>query len=146
MAHQWIQEKDLLLGPECKAPRPPQTHGLYNRKGDVFDHFGSAFNNMKFRLFCPIWHCQYGLTRPLASLTTDRSLADRRVAMLLDILRHCNAERGTFWTFIHCFSLVSVYEKSRPGFLLLKKSSICISKSTCTCMCVCISIKLDSRP
>ena len=26
---------------------------LYNRKSDVFDHFGSAFNNMKFRLFCP---------------------------------------------------------------------------------------------
>jgi hypothetical protein len=26
---------------------------LYNRKGDVFDHFGSAFNNMKFRLWGP---------------------------------------------------------------------------------------------
>ena len=34
-------------GPWCKA------HGLYNRKRDVFDNFGSAFNNMKFRLFCP---------------------------------------------------------------------------------------------
>ena len=33
--------------------KPPQVDGLYNRKGDIFDHFGSAFNNMKFRLFCP---------------------------------------------------------------------------------------------
>jgi hypothetical protein len=31
----------------------PQSHELFNKKGDVFDHFGSAFNNMKFRLFCP---------------------------------------------------------------------------------------------
>jgi len=33
--------------------KPSEAHGLYNRKGDVFDHFGSAFNNIKFRLFCP---------------------------------------------------------------------------------------------
>jgi len=33
--------------------KSPEAHGLYNRKGDVFDHFGSAFNNMEFRLFCP---------------------------------------------------------------------------------------------
>jgi hypothetical protein len=26
----------------------PEAHRLYNRKGDVFDYFGSAFNNMKF--------------------------------------------------------------------------------------------------
>jgi hypothetical protein len=25
---------------------------IYNRKSDVFDHFGSAFNNTKFILFC----------------------------------------------------------------------------------------------
>jgi hypothetical protein len=31
----------------------PEAHGLYNRKRDVFDNLGSAFNNMKFRLFCP---------------------------------------------------------------------------------------------
>ena len=31
----------------------PEAHRLYNRKGDVFDHFGSAFDNIKFRLFCP---------------------------------------------------------------------------------------------
>ena len=32
---------------------PQEGHGLYNRKGDVFYNFGSAFKNMKFRLFCP---------------------------------------------------------------------------------------------
>ena len=26
---------------------------LYNRTGDVFDHSGSSFSNIKFRLFCP---------------------------------------------------------------------------------------------
>ena len=33
--------------------KPPEARGLYNRKDDVFDHFGSAFNNMKFRLWGP---------------------------------------------------------------------------------------------
>ena len=51
MAHQWIQETYLLGGPGCKAPRPPQAHGLCNRKGDVFDNFGSAFNNMKLLIW-----------------------------------------------------------------------------------------------
>ena len=30
----------------------PEAYRLNNRKGDVFDNFGSAFNNMKFRLWC----------------------------------------------------------------------------------------------
>jgi hypothetical protein len=34
---------------------PPEAHGLYNTKSDIFNQFGSAFNNMKFRLFCPFW-------------------------------------------------------------------------------------------
>jgi hypothetical protein len=33
--------------------KPREADGLYNRMGDIFYHFGSAFNNMKFRLFCP---------------------------------------------------------------------------------------------
>jgi len=30
-----------------------EAHVLYNIKGDVYGHFGSVFNNRKFRLFCP---------------------------------------------------------------------------------------------
>ena len=43
----------LLKGVHVR--RLPETHDLYNRNGDVFDHFGSAFNNMKFRLCLPFF-------------------------------------------------------------------------------------------
>ena len=33
----------------------PEAHELYKRNGDDFDRFRSAFNNMKFRLFCPFF-------------------------------------------------------------------------------------------
>ena len=46
-------------GRGTKGQSPAKAHGLYNRKGDVFDHFGGVFNNMKFRLVCP------SLTLPL---------------------------------------------------------------------------------
>jgi hypothetical protein len=51
----------------------PEAHGLYNRKGDIFDHFGSALNNMKFRLFCTFLTIplQTTVTRTLTSLTTQ---------------------------------------------------------------------------
>ena len=53
----------------------PKVHELYNRKGDVFDNFGSNFNNIKFRLFCPFLTMPlYGLTRTLTSLTTQTDL------------------------------------------------------------------------
>ncbi len=39
---------------ECKlfrlgAKSPTESHELYNRNGDVFDNFESAFNNMNFK-------------------------------------------------------------------------------------------------
>jgi hypothetical protein len=37
------------LGP-LKGVHGAEAHGLYNRNRDVFGHFGSAFNNMKFIL------------------------------------------------------------------------------------------------
>jgi hypothetical protein len=56
--------------------KPPEARRLYNRKDDVFDHFGSAFNNMKFRLFWPFFlQYHYGLTSTLTSLTTQTYLS-----------------------------------------------------------------------
>ena len=51
----------------------PEAHGLHNRKGDIFDHFGSALNNIKFRLFCTFLTIplQTTVTRTLTSLTTQ---------------------------------------------------------------------------
>jgi hypothetical protein len=50
------------------GPSLPEANGLYNRKGDVFDYFGSAFNKMKFRLCCPF------LTIPPSYSTTIAEL------------------------------------------------------------------------
>jgi hypothetical protein len=68
---------------------------LSARKVDVFDHFGSAFSNMKFRLFGPFF------TMPLRTNYnfnvfdyTDRPLTDGRMATLLNTLRSFNAERN----------------------------------------------------
>ena len=44
-----------VLGPlkRLHGARPPgSSRVIYNRKSDVFDHFGSGFNNTKFILFC----------------------------------------------------------------------------------------------
>ena len=95
-----------------------EAHGLYNRKGDVFDNFGSAFNNMKFRLICPL------LTMPLRTNQNfnvldypDRPLPDGRKVTLIYTLRNFNAERNnkihvTLGTFIHheLFTVFSLYK------------------------------------
>jgi hypothetical protein len=49
---QAVSTRGLGLLKGVHGTKPSEAHGLYNRKGDVFDHFGSTFNNMKFRLFC----------------------------------------------------------------------------------------------
>ena len=43
---------------------------IYNRKSDVFDHFGSAFNNTKFILVCSF------LTIPLQTTAADPEILD----------------------------------------------------------------------
>jgi hypothetical protein len=51
--HMLFSARVLVLLKGVQGTKLPEAYGLYNRKRDVFDHFGSAFNNMKFRLFCP---------------------------------------------------------------------------------------------
>ena len=72
--------------------KPSEAHGLYSIKGDVFDHFGIAFNNVKFRLFCPYFD-HYGLTRTFTSYYLDIPFADGQMVTLLYTLRNFNAER-----------------------------------------------------
>jgi hypothetical protein len=43
--------RGLVLLKGVHGVKLPEAHGLYDREHDVFDNFGSAFNNMKFRLF-----------------------------------------------------------------------------------------------
>jgi hypothetical protein len=75
---------------------PPKSSqvNLYNRKGDIFFyHFGSAKNNITFRLFCPF------LTIPLRIIYSsvldypDIPLTDGRMVTLLYTVRNFNAER-----------------------------------------------------
>jgi len=125
---------------------PLEAHRLYNRMGDVFDHFERAF-----------WQYHYRLARTVMSLTTlygwSLSFIPFETLMSIGITKYMYMYyyyRGYFLNFysswiIHCFSLVQVYKKSRCQFFLLTKSSIIISKSTCTCLCICISDQLDSR-
>ena len=70
---------------EVHGAKPPEAHRLYNRKGDVFYHFGSAFNNMKFIL---------SLFDNATTDYPDRPLADGRMLTLLNTLRNFNAERN----------------------------------------------------
>ena len=97
----------LMEGPAVpvgtRGTEPPEAHRLYNRKGDVFDHFGSALNNMKFRLFCTL------LTIPLQTNQNiidypDTFLTDGWMVTLLYTRRNFNE------LFI-VFHLQQVYEK-----------------------------------
>ena len=81
------------LFPPSPPPESSQVN-LYNRKGDIFFyHFGSAKNNIKFRLFCPF------LTIPLRIIYSsvldypDIPLTDGRMVTLLYSLQNFNAER-----------------------------------------------------
>jgi hypothetical protein len=72
---------------------PMETLRVYNRKDDVFDHFGSAFNNMKFRLFCSFLTIQLRSNYNFNTLDyPDRYIADGWMVTLLYTLRHFNAE------------------------------------------------------
>lgn len=80
----------FVEGPGGEPP-PQEAHQLYNRKGNVFDSFGSALNNMKFRLFCTF------LTIPLWTNKNfnvidypDTFIADGRMVTLLYTLRNFN--------------------------------------------------------
>ena len=48
-----VSARGLGLLNGIHGAKPPEVHGLYNRNGDVFHHFGSAFNNMNLYYFVP---------------------------------------------------------------------------------------------
>jgi len=113
-----------------------EAHGLYNRKSDVFYHFGSAFNNMKFRLFCPF------LTIPLPTNKnfyfldfSDRPLAYGLMVTLLYTLRNFNSERDnntcmilevTLGTLIHCFFYLYKFMKSHQLSYPSRLAHVCV--------------------
>jgi hypothetical protein len=93
--HKLFRRGVWVLLKSVHETKPPEAHGLYIWKGDVFDHFGSAFNNIKFRLFYPF------LTIPLRTNLNfniihypDRSLAAGWMVTLLYTLRNFNAEKN----------------------------------------------------
>ena len=57
---------------KLNGAKPPELHGLYNRKGDVFDHFLATWNS---DYFVPLSQCHYGLTITLTILTTQTDLS-----------------------------------------------------------------------
>jgi hypothetical protein len=94
----WGRSRVSIVRSSPPPPPPPPSPessqvNLYNRKGDIFYHFGSAKNNIKFRLFCPF------LTIPLRIIYSsvldypDIPLTDGRMVTLLYTLRNFNAER-----------------------------------------------------
>ena len=81
-------------GRGSREKAPPESHALYNRKDDVFDHFKSAFNNMKFRLFCPFLTILLPTNYNFNVLVyPDISLADGWMITLLYTLRNFNAKK-----------------------------------------------------
>ena len=73
---------------------PSEAHGFYNRKGEVFANFGSAFINLKFIIFCPYLTIRTNQNFNFLEYP-DRPLADGRMVTLLYTFGNFDAERDS---------------------------------------------------
>ena len=111
----------FVNGTECDATTRAFSRGcfecngtvvnVYNRKGDVFDHFGSAFDNIKFRLFCPFLTSGGRLDGWSRYLICERQRALYGIKCVLRIFWQTwlhiltNKKKSTFYKHVPCNTL-----------------------------------------